>query len=237
MPKSIIYPGQVVVPYQSTISHEELTNQLVIERGIEVVWEKAVLCPCINREGVPNPTCKYCYGRGFTHINQSSIPVLFTRLEWNPTMHDSGLWILGSAFISTTGNTRLGVRDRIKLEDLFTIYSETTQVNDNKIKLNFIPKQIEHLLYFNSDNELEQIDLDEIEINNNIVDLTSLQIADDTWISARYLSPLSYLVVSAVHEARGWKDSWGNPIALPNQYLIRREDAILQEKEEWTSTL
>lgn len=230
--RGILYPGRVAIPFQSSISHEELTNEFIRTRGVEVSWQRAVLCPCLNENGVPRPTCPKCIGRGFFHLEEVKIPVLFTRLSWNPGVEQSGLWVYGMSFVSTPGDIKLGMRDRLRIDELCTVYSEVAVFENGKVLLNFPPLLVEQLLYFSEDGKLCDA-RDAVSISGNILSFSSLSIPEGTLFSIRYLAPLSFLVMSAIHEVRGWKDARGTTISLPNQYVVQREDMVLQEKEAW----
>ncbi len=229
---TIAYPGRVAIPFQAPVSHEELTNEFVVKRGIEVVWQKAILCPCLTPEGIPRPTCRYCIGRGFTHIGEEVIPVLFTRLSGNHAVEDSGLWVYGMSFISTPGNIKLGIRDRLRIDSLHTVYLETVPIEGQRLVLNFAPVKLEDVYYIDDSGRLVSVK-DTVTVSGNVVTLTEPKVSDGVFFSFRYLAPLSFLVMSAVHEVRGWKDIRGNVISLPNQYVVQREDMVTQEKEVW----
>jgi len=136
-------------------------------------------------------------------------------------------------FISTPGEIKLGIRDRLQIQSLTTVYSETVPVEKQKLILNFSPQTVEYLYFFNSTGILESVEPAHFSLAGNVLTVIEPTVLDGTLFSVRYLAPLSYLVVSAVHEVRGWSDPRGKVIALPNQYVVQREDAVSQEKEGW----
>ncbi len=41
-------------------------HKAIEQKGYDVYWEKAVMCPCLDKDasGQPNPVCPLCEGKG-----------------------------------------------------------------------------------------------------------------------------------------------------------------------------
>ncbi len=220
----------VLDPPQSNEDLEKF-DQFVEQHGVPMIWEKAIICPCANELGVPNPHCHYCYGRGLFYHNPQESLALFTSMEGFPSFAEPGLWIFGVANVSTLSTIKLSTRDRIIIKDFETTYIESYPKNGDQTLVNFPIHSIEYIYYFSEAGILTTCKPD-IDYTYQEHTLTWLNenIPQGNMISIRYKSFLQYLVMTMLHEARGIKNSSGDVIKLPNQYLVRREDLIIQEK-------
>jgi len=220
----------VLDPPQSNEDLEKF-DQFVEQHGVPITWEKAIICPCANEVGIPNPHCPYCYGRGLTYLDPQENLALFTSMEGFPSFAEPGLWIFGVANVSTLSTIKLSTRDRIIINDFETTYIESYPKEGDTITVNFPIHEIEYLYYIDADGKLTACDpeLDYTFEDHTITWLTTNIPAGNT-VSIRYKSFLQYLVMTMLHEARGIKNSSGEVIKLPNQYLVRREDLLIEEK-------
>ncbi len=220
----------VLDPPQSNEDLEKF-DQFVEQYGIPMIWEKAIICPCANEMGVPNPHCRYCYGRGLSYHDSKESLALFTSMEGFPSFAEPGLWIFGVANISTLSTIKLSTRDRIIIKDFETTYIESYPKNGNQTTVNFPIHSIEYIYYFNTTGKLTACDpKTDFSYKDQTITWLNKNIPEENTISIRYKSFLQYLVMTMLHEARGIKNSSGKVIKLPNQYLVRREDMLIEEK-------
>lgn len=221
----------VLDPPQSNEDLEKF-DQFVEQHGVPMIWEKAIICPCANDVGIPNPHCPYCYGRGLTYLEPQESLALFTSMEGFPSFAEPGLWIFGVATVSTLSSIKLSTRDRIIITDFETTYIESYSKDGDTITVNFPIHEVEYLYYIDADGKLTAGDpeVDYTFEDRTITWLTPTIPAGGT-VSIRYKSFLQYLVMTMLHEARGIKNSSGEVIKLPNQYLVRREDLLIEEKK------
>lgn len=220
----------VLDPPQSNEDLEKF-DQFVEQHGVPMIWEKATICPCANEMGVPNPHCRYCYGRGLSYHDPEESLALFTSLEGFPSFAEPGLWIFGVANVSTLSTTKLSTRDRIIITDFETTYIESYLKDGNQTQVNFPIHSIEYIYYFNSAGQLTACNPDtDFTYSDHTLTWLNENIPEENTISIRYTSFLQYQVMTMLHEARGLKNSSGDVIKLPNQYLVRREDMVIEER-------
>ncbi len=221
----------VLDPPQSNEDLEKF-DQFVEQHGVPMIWEKAIICPCANDVGIPNPHCPYCYGRGLTYLEPQESLALFTSMEGFPSFAEPGLWIFGVATVSTLSSIKLSTRDRIIITDFETTYIESYSKDGDTIAVNFPIHEVEYLYYIDAGGKLTAGDPEvDYTFEDRTITLTTPTIPEGSTVSIRYKSFLQYLVMTMLHEARGIKNSSGEVIKLPNQYLVRREDLLIEEKK------
>lgn len=226
----IFQTSGVVDPPQSNEDLKKF-DQFVEQHGIPMIWEKSIICPCTNEMGVPDPHCRYCYGRGLTYLDPQESLALFTSLEGFPSFAEPGLWIFGVANISTISTVKLSTRDRIIITDFETTYIESYPKNGETMLVNFPIHSIEYIYYLNESEVLTACNPEtDYTFSDHTITWLNSHIPEGNKVSIRYTSFLQYLVMTMLHEARGIKNSSKELIKLPNQYLVRREDLVIQEK-------
>lgn len=228
--------GGIRIPYQAATLHLEKADEFISERGVSVQWWKAHICPCVDLNGVPNSYCSYCYGRGYAYTYDSDIQVVFTRLEAIPQFAQPGLWVFGTAYITTQSYIKLGMRDRLLFPNFEGVFLETFIKSGDSFKFPRAITSIESIKRIADDGSLYTL-VEGVDYTFDIDTITFINIPDDVRISIRLQAPVVYVVVNILHEARGIKDLQGREVELPNQYLVQREDTILGSKQNFINTL
>lgn len=229
-----IRTGGIFIPNQYHRMHPYLADLFVEERGIQVVWEKCLICPCLSDYGTPDPYCDSCFGRGYLYTAKSTIPALFTDIQGVPQFLRPGFWLWGTAYVSTPSSVRLAFRDRLILTSYTTTYLETKVVSEGKVVFTLRkPESIEQVAY--RDGEGKVVFLTDREYTYRDGELTfAATVPNGAKVSVRYSASLVYVVVNLLHEARGWTNEQGKVVTLPNQYLVQREDLVVETKHALT---
>jgi hypothetical protein len=234
---SAIKTGGIRIPFQYSRQQSTAPDEFIAERGITVVWQKSLICPCMREYGTPDPYCSTCSGRGFFHQEGTTIKAIFTDIQGVPQFLRPGFWLWGTAYMTTTSGVKMAFRDRITVSNYLTAYLETRKSSpQGRISFPYRrPSTIEYLGYLNSSGSIAFLRPGEdYTYSNGVVTLNNQDLANTTF-TVRYLAPLNYMVVNLLHEVRGWRDSSGTEINFPNQYLVQREDLVLEEKKEATT--
>lgn len=231
MSPSAIRTGGLRLPFQYHRQNVELFDDFVIERGITVLWQKSLLCPCQTSYGTPDPYCPLCYGRGFFHQGEEEIRVLITDIQGVPQFLRPGFWLWGTAYLTTTSGVKMAFRDRVILPGYTATYLEVRKVQGNRITFPLRkPVAIETVGYLGEDGRFVALEASQYTYEDGILTFTA-SVGDGTLVTIRYSAPLIYMVVNLLHEARGWRDELGREVAFPNQYLVQREDLVVEEKK------
>ncbi|MCS7242933.1 hypothetical protein [Candidatus Caldatribacterium sp.] len=226
-----IRTGGIAIPFQY---HRQLTDhpdQFIEERGVTVIWQKCLFCPCLNEYGQPDPYCSTCHGRGFFHHESWEIKALFTDVQGVPQYLRPGFWLWGTAYLTTKSTVKLAFRDRIIVPKYDSVYLETRQVTSGMVTFPLRqPRTIEFVTYRDQHGRVTIVPPDAYQYQNGVLSFTDPP-EDGTVVTVRYQAPLMYMVVNLLHEARGWRDHQGREVMFPNQYLVQREDLVTEEKQ------
>lgn len=226
---SIKYNSTIDLPSRNSVrSRIAETNDFVREKGVPIIWEKAILCPCSMKPGYSDPICPICGGQGITYVDPIDTVALFTNLEGVPNFMEPGLWIFGLGNISTPCDIKLSNRDRITLPDYPTYYIELLNKRGALVRTRFNIIDIEFLCYRKNKRELVYL-VENTDFNYTDNTIRFLTDIPDVELSIRYQYYLQYIVMTFLHEARGMTDN-SEIVQLPNQYLVRRCDMVQEDK-------
>lgn len=124
--------------------HPELFEKMIEERGVQVAWEKATLCPCVRADatdGTPSFNCGLCYN-GNQYIDRLVLKAAITNISGQRNAQVFGELAVGGIFITVTGENRLGINDRITLLNQTMRYTELCEPPATKTKLDAPPGSI-----------------------------------------------------------------------------------------------
>lgn len=89
------------------------TDNFVQDEGESVRHLKAVLCPCQDETGRPDPNCKKHEAGGYQYLDERFLIGLITGIENNETLMKSGLFLPGDCIFSPLSDEKIGERDKI----------------------------------------------------------------------------------------------------------------------------
>lgn len=90
-------------------------DALVDNKGYEVIWERAIPCPCSKRVQHQS-TCRNCGGSGWVFINPTRIKAVCQSLNKNTRYKDWSVEMLGTAAITVKSMFHLNFMDKIMIE-------------------------------------------------------------------------------------------------------------------------
>jgi hypothetical protein len=121
-------------------------STIINQKGYDLLWEKALKCPCIPEEktGQPDFNCLLCHGRGWYWFDPQDIKAVMTNFGENVRYNQAGEIAAGTAYLTTLPENKLGFWDRVTNLDSRIRHSEILTHGDHggKDKLRFQPTDI-----------------------------------------------------------------------------------------------
>ena len=164
--------------------------QLIQQQSINVIWEQAFKCPCINiQTGQPQPNCKVCHGQGWVYLHPRSIDMAIQGDRKNFMLNQDGASQMGTS-IATPQITVNGVEQGIKPGDRLTVSGWTTNesytFNVTQSRLTngtFIPYDVKSIneAYIIKNDDLVSLDLaQDLELDGNFVKILNPDLINET---------------------------------------------------------
>jgi hypothetical protein len=115
--------------------HPEVFDNLITERGVTIQWEKAAMCPCVRADQAGRTifNCGECHN-GNIYVAQQDITAVVTNVTGQRNAAIWGDLALGGIFVTTYGQNRFGINDRIVLKNSVTRYAELCVLGRAKVK-------------------------------------------------------------------------------------------------------
>lgn len=195
---------------------------LVDNKGYDVVWEKAVPCPCGHRQNTNQSSCRNCLGTGWVFINPMQIKAIATSLNRDTKYKEWSQEMLGTASFTVRHEYHLNFMDRLTILNSSSMQSENLIVKrwgDRKFVIAVYPiDSIREIFRFvNGDSPLELISDNHYTIENNFIRFDNYLKEGDS-ISVTYEHKVQYHIIDLNHDVR-------NTIMLDNQ--SREQDIYL----------
>lgn len=197
-------------------------DALVDNKGYDVVWERAIPCPCSHRQS-PHSTCKNCQGTGWTFINPTQIKAVAQSINKDTKYKEWSMELLGTISLTVKSMYHLNYMDKIVLIGAESPQSENLLVKRYKTDyyVNTIYKinSVFEIFKFVSENEpLSRLKEGEdfLYKGNKILFNTEMREGDS--ISVTYMHNPQYHVLDLNHDIR-------QTIVLDN--LSREKDLLM----------
>lgn len=222
--------------------YTELYENLIHDRGIDAIWERACVCKCVSRDsGQPDFTCPICGGSGYRYMDGKPIRVAVTSIMSDYRLDTLMLREPGTAYITPKADIIMGFHDRLVFPDFKCTFSEVIHWNYDEDGLGVSPKTYRDIksVIFMADGENEYEEHIDFEVTEDKFHLKwkDIELAkkyDGTNMSLLYYTTPSYLVDDLLHEIRATISDRNSPKEtfreLPKQYKIVREDFMYKVK-------
>lgn len=216
--------------------YEELYNSLIDNRGIDCIWERAVVCNCINRDtGQPDFTCPICDGSGFRYLQGKKIRVAITALASDYIQNTLMLREPGTTYCTPKEDIIMGFHDRLTFPDFRCTFSEVIKWDKDEDGLGLSHRTYRNIkqVIFLADSKYEYEDGVDFEVTEDSYHIRWLnkeyaETIDQTNMSILYYTTPTYLVDDLLHELRATMSDRNSPTEtfreLPKQYKLKRED-------------
>lgn len=184
-------------------------EKLVYSKGYEVMWEKALQCPCKNKGGEAQVDCKNCNGTGWIFINQKKTRMVIQSQEFKTIFRDWGEETAGTAKLTSLPSDPVSFMDRITIQNATSYFSNVlypildTERNLYKAFTFYNVEEIEHAFLFNDVNQpLIQLNVDDIIIEAGEIYFPQnlSQYGENLQISIRYSHKPVYHVIDINRE-------------------------------------
>lgn len=179
-------------------------DTLVYQKGRDIVYEKAIMCPCKSKSTNALPSCKNCGGSGWLFINPVTNRMIVQRLnistDFKPWSEESR----GTIAITALQKNRLSFMDRITLPEAESVFNEILHLskvgNDVFSFATYNIKSIEYIAKYNNPNSaLIRLTPNQYTFEDSILKVPSLQSGDS--ISVRYVHAPVYHIVELQRES------------------------------------
>jgi hypothetical protein len=125
------------IPYQSGSAYvmprvdlwAPAFDKFVTERGYNVIWEKAISCPCnTSTKSTTDATdlnCPLCHNKHFIWVSPTPIKAMMTSLGRNFNLEEDGIYQVGTYKVTTHSEYKIGFYDRLTFTESTAPFSQT----------------------------------------------------------------------------------------------------------------
>ena len=187
---------------------------LVDNKGYDVIWERAIPCPCSKKTAAHLSTCKNCLGSGWVFINPLQIKAVASSINKSTKFKEWGIELLGTASFTVKSQYHLNFMDKITMVNSQSPHSELKIVkrfrNKFIVDLTYPALSIVEVFKFEHPEEpLVLLSSECYSINKNFIEFFNGVNADDC-ISITYMHRVQYNIIDLNHDVR-------NTIILDNK--------------------
>lgn len=213
------------------------------DKGYDVIWHKALQCPCKSIGNDHQSTCKNCGGTGWLFVNPTKTRAIITSIDVERSYEMEGRRDLGKVMITMSHDDKISHMDKIELANSDSEHSEVFYPRIETIERRLFAytrydiKSIQYVGLYEGDDvplkRLTQENGDFTFIDNKIVlddkFIGALQSYPLTSITVRYTHSPLYHIWEITHDARDSLIETGRGIVkLPVQGIGKRAHLILE---------
>lgn len=101
-------------------------RKLIQQKGVYLVWRKALLCTCRNPEtDQPRPDCTVCDSTGLFYVEPILVQGVMSGLEKRKDIYRNlGEWLEGSAMLTLAPEHRPGFKDSFEMRHAVMVFNE-----------------------------------------------------------------------------------------------------------------
>jgi hypothetical protein len=185
-------------------------DSLINDKGLSVIWEQAIVCPCIGSEGGAALTsCKNCGGTGWVFINPVRTKMLIQSMNLSIRNNEWSKEYIGTSSITTRSNILLSNMDRVTVEGTESVYCQLVYPKYyDKRYMSFLvysPTAVLDVFLFDRDNSklIRLIDGD-YRLDGRVFTVNSNKVKDidNTRLSVRYKHNIQYHIIDITRENR-----------------------------------
>jgi len=165
-------------------------NALIWKRGLDVIIENAVKCPCKTRNNDHLSTCKNCLGTGWVFINPVEDRAVISSINSETKYKEWSEEKIGTVSISLQRRSYLSFMDKVTIKDSEVLYSEVLQpivynTNFFAYTIYSILDTVEVFRFVSGDVALQLLVKDtDYTIDDNKIIITTSNVADLTALKA-----------------------------------------------------
>jgi hypothetical protein len=220
-------------------------TRFIADKGYEVLWEKAVLCPNLPignlapRDHAIN--CKVCdNGLGFIYVDPICTPMLMQGIRLNQSFYAYGRWDMGNMMVTAEPEFNINYWDRLTIQNGLSRFTErlVRESGTTSDKCKYSPLCIDYIGWVNRSGALTKFSSDSYSISADGTSIiwTSDQPDAGCWYSVSYSFRPRYVVLDLVHHHR---DSTikGQHYQFPVQAVAKMDFLIRDESKDAPQTV
>lgn len=182
-------------------------DSLVYQKGLDVIWESSVKCPC-KQSGRGNLlTCVNCGGTGWIFVNPVKTRMVVSSLNQTTKYSQWSVERIGIANITCRAIDNVGDMDKITLTASISKMSQVIYPNLYKSTLfaftNYPAVRVIDVFMFTSDDkQLVHLSPKDYSIDGNKIVFDKKLYTENMTVSVRYTYNAAYFVIDIPHEIR-----------------------------------
>lgn len=231
---------------QSVDFNRDAFTHFIVDKGYEVLWEKAVLCPNVPPGGLaPRDhalNCNICdLGLGFVYVDPICTRMLMQGFKLTQSFYAYGRWDTGNMMVTAEPEYNIHYWDRLTIQNGVSRFNErlVRQPDTTSDKLKYGALCVEYLAWVNRSGVLTPFTVDTDFIvsadGSSIEWLSSNQPDAGSVYSVAYKFRPRYVVLDLVHHHR---DSTikGQHYQFPVQAVAKMDYLIRDESKDAPQT-
>lgn len=182
-------------------------SALVEQKGLDVVWERAVPCPCSSRQ-VNLSSCHNCQGTGWIFINPTQIKAIVSSINKDTKYKEWSQELLGTISLTVRPEIQLNFMDKITLLESHSLQCEVRLVKKRENGSYYIntiypiESVIEVFKFISPSKPLQRIDVKDYVIENNFLIFKNDCVEENDSLTITYRHNIMYNVLDLPHEVR-----------------------------------
>ena len=216
-------------------------TRFIADKGYEVTWEKAILCPNVPGNGLaPRDhalNCQICdNGLGFLYVDPIDTMMLMQGIKLNQSFYAYGRWDMGNMLVTAMPEYNITYWDRLTLCNGTSRFNERVvrNLNSTTDKLKYVPLSVDYLAWVNRSGVLTKFNSDvdfTISVDGAIEWYGSNQPDAGSFYAISYKFRPRYVVMDLVHHHR---DSTvdGVHFEFPVQAVAKMDFLIRDESKD-----
>lgn len=216
-------------------------DALVDNKGYDVIWERAIPCPCAKRQGAVMSACQNCQGTGWVFINPKQIKAVAQSINKDTMYKEWSQERLGTASFTVRSEYRLNFMDRITLLGSVSVDCENRIVYslDGKCLINTIYPigEVMDIFVFVSPREpLKLLSAGDYEVcNEHFVQFNPDVVQTGDSVTISYKHQVQYHILDLNHDVRNTivlnNSSREEQLVLPVSAVGRRVNLVLNQSD------
>lgn len=205
-------------------------RRFMSDRGIQVVWERAYLCTCLDtKTGAPRIDCPRCQGSGIAYLPPKETIMAIQSQGKGISVFDLGVMETGTAIGTTQLEHRISYRDRFTVPDVVIPQSMIFLITQDRINSGIpLLYDVKEITFITTDERV--LYEEDYEIKDNRIYLGQEFINQN--VSINIYMTLRYTVTDILKESRYQYTKFNEPKTrfenLPQKLLLKREDVIVR---------
>lgn len=219
--------------------------KLIADKGYDVLWEKAVLCPNIPDGGLSprdhDIDCQICGGFEFIYVDPTNTTMLMQGIRLDQSYYAYGRWDFGQMMVTSMPGSALNYFDRLTLCSGTSRFTEriVRQPSTQLDLLKYLAVGIDYVAWVNRSKQLVKFSQDDYALSSDgasIQWLTSTPPDDRTHYSIAYRYHPRYVVLNLTHHHRV-STVQGKHYAFPTQGVAKLDFLVRDQSRDAPETV